>query len=283
MGTEHEELDDFEAAFDAAVEGSESADESENEEEVTPTGVEETPTGEESLETESEEAEGELDIEAIIRERDDYRQKFQSNNGRISAYQKQLDELQQSNAHLAGQVAKAVDDTDNKSEAQEQLAQDIANSSWEELQEDMPDVASAIDKRLDQKIEQRFGEVDQKLQPISQSLQEQRIEREMAALNSRHPDWQDTVQSGEFNDWLGAQPQAVQQLTKSTSAADAAYLLETFKLQNPTEPTGSNHQERNRNRLKQSIAAPSKRIARKAAPSDDFESAFDAAVSRDRR
>lgn len=280
--TEH---DEFEAAFNAAVEqdGSEEIEDQQETEEETEEETEQETEEEEAEEETEEEAEEEIDVEALKRERDDYRQKFQSNNGRISAYQRQLAELQESNAHLASQVAKAVDDTGSKSEAREQIAENIANSSWQELAEDMPDVAAAIDKRLAEVVDQRLSTINQKLDPISQNLQQQTIEREKAALTSRHSDWVEVVNSSEFSDWLGQQPEAVQELSASTSAADAAYLLDTFKLQNPTEPTGSNNQTRNRNRLKQSIAAPSKRIARKAAPMDDFDAAFDAAVARDRR
>lgn len=289
------EHEDFEAAFDAAVEGKELDEETEVEEaeetEETEVETEEAEESEEENEVdETTDDKEEIDVEALIRERDDYKQKFQSNNGRISAYQRQLDELQQSNAHLASQIAKSVDDTGSKSEAREQIAGEISNQSWDELKEDMPDVAAAIDERLKAMIDDRIKPINEKIQPISQSLQEQRqreaearFERELAVVKDRHPDFDDVVRSSEFSEWLGQQPEPVQQLQNSDSAADAAYLLDTFKLQTSTEPSGSDLKQRNQAKLRNSLAAPSKRLSRTAPSLDDFDAAFDAAVARDRR
>lgn len=277
MTDEVNELDEFEAAFEAAAEDVELEDEATEE-------LEETLEDQEDEVSEPEEEElDEPTLEELIKERDEYKHKFESNNGRISSMQRQQEELKQQNAHLAAQMAKAGSSNTDTSEAQEKMAQDVSGMSWEELQQDMPDVAEAINKRLQSVIDERLESVNQQIQPITQNLQAQQRDAELAALKSRHEDYYEVGQSSEFREWLGQQPDAVQQLENSDSAADAAYLLDIFKLQNPTESPDSSQKSRQQAQLRRSIAAPSKRMAKRAPAMGSFDDEFDAAVAHSRR
>lgn len=271
MSTESE-INDFEAAFTEAS----------NEEvvnDLADVGEQDANELDDSQEDSHEEPES-LSLEdrlaELERERDDYRQKFQSNNGRISAYQRQVEEL---NHKLSSQVDSAAQGNTHE-EAQDKLAQDINNSSWDELLEDMPDVAEAINQRLESVVSSRLGQIEQKISPLTERVQQERMEVEIAALKSRHPDFQEIANSDAFDNWIAEQPHFVQSKRNSNDAAEAAYLLDNFKAM-----TGYGNQQtkqKNRSRLESNVAAPSKRLAR-TGDDMDFEAAFNARVNSKRR
>lgn len=208
----------------------------------------------------------------VEKERDDFRHKFQSNNGRIQAFQRQIDDL---NAQISQQANSGKSQAQN----QEDLAQEINGSSWEELVEDMPDVAQAIESRLKQEVERSLSSIQQKIQPWEERLQREALDNEIAALKSRHPDFEEIRDSQEFAEWLDNQPIPVKQLTQSTHAADAAYLLDNFKRDNGfNESQGSNLKQRNRSKLERNVSPQSKRMARRDTGDADFDMAFQAGV-----
>lgn len=212
-------------------------------------------------------------IEQLKRERDDYKHRFDSNAGRIAAYQRQLDDYQQ-------QIQQVQQSSGSKKEARETLAQEFNDSSWDELKEDFPEIAHALDSRLKklEDIESRLSGFEKKIQPLEQNLSEQTLSREYAALEAAHPDWRDIAQSVEFADWVNTQPTPVRSLIQSKNAADAAYLLNTYKALNGqlnTEPShGSSVQAERNQKLRQSMSVPARRAQRRDIPDDDFEAAF---------
>lgn len=222
---------------------------------------------------------------ALEKERDDYKHKFQSNAGRIRTYQSQIDEL-------SAKVNQSVANGSTQEQAQEELAQQVNNSSWDELKEDFPEIADALESKLgtiDQKIEQlvgqRIGSLEQQIQPLTQKVHAEALQSEFAALEAAHPDYQAIGASEEFHNWLETKPDPVKQLISSNHAADAAYLLDTFKRDtgHQTEHSSSNKTQRNRERLASNIAVPSSRNTRRDVTDDDFGSAFDSAVKAKNR
>jgi predicted nucleic acid-binding Zn-ribbon protein len=262
MSTESE-MDDFEAAFGEA-----------SSEEVIENLADVDAQDEPEEHNEPEEVTLEDRLAELERERDDYRQKFQSNNGRISAYQRQVEEL---NHKLTSQVDSAAQGNTH-AQAQDQLAQDLNGSSWDELLEDMPEVAEAINQRLNSVVEDRLSQIEHKISPLTERVQQDAQEAQIAALKSRHPDFQEIANSNEFDNWIADQPDFIQAKRHSNDAADAAYVLDSYKAM-----TGANQtRNKNRSRLESNVAAPSKRIAR-AGDDMDFESAFNARVNSKRR
>ena len=104
----------------------------------------------------------------------------------------------------------------------------------------------------------------------------------MEALNTRHPDWQDIVQTTDFLEWINGQPEPVRALMSSDDASEASYLIDTFKqATNPRvepveDPQVAQQQSVNQQRLEQSVAPRSRRTAtpRGGIP-DEFDAAFD--------
>lgn len=291
--TGQQEEESWEAAFDEAVAGgekepepdeqeedqgepdqeeSESGDEPDQESE----GDEEKPEPKLTLEQRLEKAEADRD--KYLKERDQYLHQFQSNSGRITAYQRQIQTLESQVEGKGRQKGESQED------AQERVAKEMNDSSWDELQEEFPEVAKALEKRLEQRVgqvvEERLNGFTKELQPIRDRLQQQDKQAELSALEADFPDWQETVNTAEYLEWIAQQPEPVRQLEQSPRAADAAYLLRSFKRDAAPEPASPNAgiQEQRRKQLQNSVLPSSKRSVKKEIADDDFDSAWDAAV-----
>ena len=100
------------------------------------------------------------------------------------------------------------------------------------LREDFPEFAEALDElrgsMVPQSTEANAKAIDERFQNVATVDQVTRV-REMMKLDTRFPDWEDTVQSESYRNWLLNQPQDIQQLTESESARDALKVLEKFK------------------------------------------------------
>lgn len=179
-----------------------------------------------------------------------WEQRYKSDLGRQSAHQRRIQELEaqiqqqrpQPNANPSGSG--------------------VSNAEWATLKEDFPEIAAAMEQQLgsvSQRYEQQINALKQQIQPIQQQAQQQFRQQQLSTLEQQHPDWSTIAASNEFKSWVGAQPNAVRQLLDSDSAADAAYLLSSYKLH-----TGSNTQQSNslqskrQNQLKQAQTVPTR-------------------------
>lgn len=202
-------------------------------------------------------------VRQLMAENQRLQHQFRSEAGRQAALQRKIEELEKRGPA-----------------PQQENPGGMADADWETLKEDYPDIAAAFDKRLNselnaalQKVE---GSVSQKLQPFEEQVHNQRLNQEYAALEAAHPDWQEVAKAPEFQSWLGNQPPAVQSLMESESAADAAYLLDTYKAMNgKTAPAGDIKSQRQAR-----LAASASQPRRGAPPRGDLsvsdeEAAFD--------
>lgn len=214
-------------------------------------------------------------------ERDDWKHKFSSTNGRISAYQRQINELTQ-------KIQNPESTKQERDDAKEELAQQTNNSNWNEFKDEFPEFAAALDERLgeidvrEKQLDERFKQLENQVQPLQQRAQEAALQSELAALEAAHPDYEEVANSDEFNEWLEKQPKPVQQLIESDAAPDAAYLLDNFKRDTGRNSDSSElqiNQQINQKRLASNVAVQSKRTARRPVADDDFDSAFEAAVN----
>lgn len=203
----------------------------------------------------------------------DYEHMYKSNAGRIASMQRKISELE------------AERNKPPQASPEAQAKQDKAtNQKLEELKEDFPEIAGALEE-MEAKIaadyQQREGDLLKQIQPLQQRMADDQINSELAALKAAHPDYETVSNSDDFANWLDQKPGPVKQLMQSNYAADAAYLLDTFKLETgkERESTDSHIKQKNRNRLASNIAVPSKRQPRREIGDDDFSSAFDAAAT----
>jgi hypothetical protein len=145
-------------------------------------------------------------------------QRFRSVDGRLQPMQRKVNDLLREankirSAQQIGRVRAADDET------------------WKKFTKDYPDIAQAV--------EQRFASAASPM-PETENLTERlsRLEREelkrrraaeYAALKNAHADYEQVVNGTKFQTWLFNQPEPVQALIKSKRAADAAWLISTFK------------------------------------------------------
>lgn len=206
--------------------------------------------------------------------------KFNSVNGRINAYQRQIEQLKQQ------QRAPQPSAGDNPQ------GSGMSDAKWEQLKQDYPDIAEAMEAQLNgvrSQYQNELQQLRQQVEPIQQKQQEaeynSHISSQMEALNSAHPDWQDVVRTAEYTSWLQQQPQAIQQLMGSTSAEDNIYLLNTFKSTRSNAqatPDTNPVQQRRERQLQQAKTIPnrSRSGGQNAIAEDDFDAAFDYYASK---
>ena len=111
-------------------------------------------------------------------------------------------------------------------------ASDIAGKSMQQLREEWPDVADAMQTLL----EAQRHEFEQRLTPLQQFEAERRQQQEQAAIQSEltrlsqaHPDFAQIASNPGFERWVATQPRSVQAMYGSNSADDNIVLLNIYK------------------------------------------------------
>jgi hypothetical protein len=216
------------------------------------------------------------EIERLRRELQMSQHRYQSDVGRVNAYQRQIAQLQQQIAQLQQGGKKAGENPEGSG---------YSDAEWKALQEDFPEVAAAIEKRLNAvstQYERQIQQLQGQLQPIQQQAHEQFLQAQYSVLEQQHPDWRDTVNTPEFHQWLQQQPPMVQQLMESENAAEAAYLLNTYKLATGASQQPNTHlQQRRQRQLKAAQTVPNRGgRQRSTIPDDDPDALFDYYASR---
>ena len=292
-----ETVDEFDAAFDEITNPVEEAAE-----EATETVAEATEATEETVEETTEEAEvvdqstedateeiaaedasdepvaSEPNLDAIQHERDQLLQYKRSNEGRVSALQQKINQLQRQPDRPQPAPPPA----------------NITPEKWSEFEEEYPEIAQAINARMgamESTISQQVdGQIGQAVQPLQNAERDRYLQSQYAALEAAHPGWKDVVKSESFMGWLSAQPQAVQGFMDSEDASDASYLLDTYKHGQPQQPQAepdpkvAEIRAQREKKLSQSQGIKSRPTpgATGGMP-DDFDSAFDHFVRQKER
>lgn len=278
--------DDFETAF-AEYAGGETAEKPTDD----PAPDEETAEQEESASQRDDhgkaDSAGEDDISARLKALEAENQKLKhseaSQRGRLGAYQRQINQLQsqlQQTQNTSGSQPKSEDQ-------QRQEAADAAGvKDWEALKADFPEVAKALDARLEAdakqreadrqrqaQLEQQIVQLQSAVQPIQQQAQDQYLQTQVDALSARHPDWREVVSAPAFAEWLDQQPESLRRLTNSNDAAEAAALMDLYKSQTG-QGADSNSADKRQERLASAQTVSRRGAAPKGGVPDDFEAAF---------
>lgn len=274
--------DEYEDAFDSLVSGEEPEQEVTGDETSEPAQEPQEPQsepehsepGEESTDSDQDDdqqADVQAELDRLKKERDYYKHGFDANRGRVSAYQKKINELEaQKSAHPAPQENPG--------------GSGMSDEQWQSFADEYPEMARAMEARLNQaasQFEQRVGqavnarmsEIEHQVQPLKERAHEDFMQSQYAALDQRHPDWREVASSGQFREWIGKQPQAVQKLVESEDAQDASWLMDSYKaMSGASSPQPA---QQRKQRLQQSVGVKSKGGGRATGIPDDFEAAFD--------
>lgn len=276
---------EFDSYFDEFADGKSAdndIDETTDDEQLEPEGepAEEASEeeGKEGGEAETEKPEEPDELTKLQEENKQLKHQFNSTNGRVSAFQRQNEQLKQQLAQASQRTAQqpAGDNPENSG---------MSDEKWESLKKDYPDIAEAMELQLNgmrTKYESQINEIKQKVQPLEQYQQktqhDNHINSQMQSLNSAHPDWQDVVKTPDYSQWLRTQPASVQELMNSTDAQDNIFLLNTFKATRaPQAPAVNPVTQKREKALQQARTIPnrSRNGAQSVIAEDDFEAAFD--------
>lgn len=290
-----EQEDEYSAAFDEFAAGDvneEAGQEADAEAETESDAVTEQAENGESNQEQSKEGQESIDSDAEDKPSEDsqadadapksledeleyYKHGFATNRGRVSAYQKRINELETKLKEMQkpGESAKDGSDADSGDNPE---GSGMSDEQWNEFADDYPELAGALEKRLagfDQALNARLGEIEHKVSPLEEKAHEEYVNGQLAVLAERHPDWQQVTSSEEFSKWITEQPEAVRELGNSLDAQDASFLIETFK--SMTNAQSNSSSQKRQERLRQSVNISSKGGGRQAGIPEDYEAAFD--------
>ena len=227
-----------------------------------------------------------VELERLRQEAQSWQHRYQSDLGRQNALQRKIQQLEQENQQLQKKSRQPAAG-EGSEEAPE--GSGMSDDEWKALKEDFPEIAKGVEQQMgamQRQYEERIGQLEQQLSPIQAQAQEQALRAQEQALKAQHPDWRETINTPDFQAWLNAQPPKVQELTASDEAADAAFLLQSYKLSqgggNAPSQGNSGLQKRRQRQLQSARTVPNRGgRQRSAIPDDDEDALFDYFASKD--
>lgn len=209
------------------------------------------------------------------KELDPILQDWRSNHGRVSALTKKTLEQEAMIAELQAKLSQpAQPSTEQPAEEQAQV------DPLEELKREFPTLGESLDKALAYERERIQSQFEQKLSPFEQmraeqQQREQALQRQTALqqVGQAHPDWQQIVNAPVFQQWIGQQPTAVQNiLTDSENPSENIWLLSQFK----RDMALANQQRQAQTQVKQQRLAQSAGVKPSGKPqvNDDLDAMF---------
>jgi len=161
--------------------------------------------------------------------------KYKSDEGRVSALQKQLDAQQQ---RLEQLQAQGQGDSAAAQKLEEKIEETEGNLDG--LLEELPELASLVsdfDKKIEaltKRVNESNGVIQEKvIAPSVAAAQAAAEEKEVSALRAAHPDLTEIVSNPKFDKWVSEQHPTVAALTQSNSASDVSAALSLYKSANP--------------------------------------------------
>lgn len=147
--------------------------------------------------------------------------------GRIGAMQREMDA-----ARNAAAVAKAVGDA-----APTQAQINAASNSpekWEQMKADFPDWGEAMEAMVEHRLSGfQPGQRGMSPEQVQELLTQERTTLmkvvEEAKVEVRYPEWKQTINTSEFQQWYTAQDEATKTLADSPRGLDAVALIDKFE------------------------------------------------------
>lgn len=222
-------------------------------------------------------------IKELERQKADIEHRYKSDQGRVSAYQKQINELQ---AQL--QQVQQMPQPQPQQAVQPQQANPegsgMSDAEWNKFKDEYPEIALVVERKLAASAQKqvdpltgevvtRLNQLQQQVAPLVEHEQRKQEEARLAVLDNQHPEWRTQVKTAQFKQWLGQQPQAVQQLAFSDAVSDAAYLIGSYNRDTGAATSQQVAQQRT-NRLQQNLGVKAKSNRQSTAIPQDFEGAF---------
>lgn len=219
-------------------------------------------------------------VKALEDEKEQWRHRFQSDAGRVSALQRKLNAMNAApeEGPSGKDVAKAME----------------TDESWNEFKDSYPEIATVIDKRLTRGLDDISSNVGKRVANIEKNDRKRYITEQVGILAHDHEDYMEVLKSAEFDAWFREQPNAVQAVGASNKASELSWLIKSFKdakgrTQRQDQDSGGDaaaaiKAEREKRLRTSQEPAKSRGNRPKPVAKDDYDGAFAAfAAQKDRR
>ena len=240
-----------------------------------PEPKEEEPEVNPETETEEERPETELESEVEEKEEEDpwagvspaVREILESLSTKVSSLDTIQGRLKQAERRLGAiqnefyAAKKKVEAAKKAVPTQEEIEKAAADEKeWEELKIEYPDWTAAVDARLS-KMAKSAEEIRQEQKKLIDYQNEfaNQLKSEFATVNEalerrllsfKHPNWEKTIESPEYQKWIAEQPEDIKEKTYSTKAEDAISVLDKFF---EAQKTDNETTTQRKQRLKKSV------------------------------
>lgn len=152
-----------------------------------------------------------------------------SNRGRLTALQRQNDELKSGRAGAAPAKGAAGQGGDG-GEGTDAL---LDGEDWKRFKSEYPEVAAPFETIVS-KLQATNVRLEKELSAIGTDRRQTALTEQETALTEAHPDWQAVTDTKEFVDWVFSQPRYIQEAAERNGngivdAAEAADLIGRYK------------------------------------------------------
>lgn len=147
---------------------------------------------------------------------------------------------------------------------------DETGNDGEAFGEDFPEVAAAVDRVVEKKLEPLRAQAAERDAQEAASRERTQLAEAYSALHKAHPDFEQIRDDPKYAAWVEKQPKGVRQMAVSSDPADAIKLVDIYKAEmkvparNPRAAL-----------LEAAVDIPSKGGSRTAKIEDDFDAQFD--------
>jgi hypothetical protein len=230
--------------------------------------------------------------EAFEKQQRDWDLRLRSANGRVSAFQRQLAQVQQQPTQQPAQQQEPNQQQEPQAQAPAKSGIDLTDPKYQQMREDFPEVAGPL-LDLVESLASRLDQVGKTAGAFEQQQTSQFLATQEQALAEAHPDWQAAATDDRFTGWLQTQPTAIQEAFARNHNAivdgkDAALVIGMFKQavgfgaqQQPTPtPAPSQDPRRQRQLASGRDAGRTGPAAASGIADNDFESHMDAAIAK---
>lgn len=157
-----------------------------------------------------------------------------SNRGRLSAMQRQINDLTRQPAAKPAAKSKEGQTEDDGL---------LASAEWKEFQEDYPAVAGPMAKMIGS-LQEKIARQERELSAIGNEHRQSALAKQEELLEKQHPDWTDVTADQSFAEWLNGQPRhireaAIRNANEIVDAEEAADVVGRFKAHREQQAGGN--------------------------------------------
>ena len=208
-----------------------------------------------------------------------WQQRYRSDAGRVTAYQRQVEQLQKDmESAKKGVNAQAAE------EAAQDAAEFLDDPEFKAFREEYPEVAKPIEKVM-KSLQAKAERLEREFGTISGERRDQMVAKQEELLSQYHPDWKEATSSPQFVQWYhsatpGLRADIERHGSQIGDAQEVAKILDTFKSatgygrKQAAQPGVTNLSAKRARQLESATAPAGRGLGAASGAPDDFEAAF---------